>query len=183
MTRIVPEVPGCTVTGYLYDSNNPVDLGQDMVEVMGTNGVTVDAGWVPEGDPNGAYQIAVCQGMKHLRPIVSTRDIHECARYVVEYAELYCVSETASQGRAPTGTNRFGYRIGSGAQRLSEAVDSQPRTTEEIVERAGHPRGAVRQHLDDMVTKGFVVKEVAHGVARYRLCDAYTLLDVDQPTH
>lgn len=183
MTRIVPVVPGCTVTGYLYDSADPRDLGQDMIEVRGSNGVTVDAGWVPEGDPDGAYQVAVCQGLTHLRPIASTRNIHEAARLLVEFAELYCRSESAIQGRATTGTNRFGYRIGTGAQRLSEAVDSQPRTKEEIDERAGNPRGAVSQHLDDMVKKGFVVKEVANGIARYRLSDAYTLLDVDQPTH
>lgn len=96
MTRIVPEVPGCTVTGYLFGSDDPSDLGQDMVEVCGSNGVTVDAGWVPEGDPNGAYQVAVCQGMKHLRPIVCTRDINEAAKLVVEFAELFCVSESIS---------------------------------------------------------------------------------------
>lgn len=90
MKKIIPEIPGCTVTGYLYDSDDPHDLGQDMLEIHGQNGVTVDAGWVPEGDPNGAYQIAVCHGMRHLRPIVSTRDIDEAATYVAEFADQYC---------------------------------------------------------------------------------------------
>lgn len=90
MKKITPEVPGCTVTGYLYDSDDPRDLGQDMLEIHGQNGVTVDVGWVPEGDPDGAYLIAVCQGMRHLCPTVSTRDIYETAKYAAEFADQFC---------------------------------------------------------------------------------------------
>lgn len=98
MTKITPQILGCKVTGYLYNSDDPRDLGQDMVEVHGPNGITVDAGWVPEGDPNGSYQIAVCRGMKHLRPVISTRDIHEAAKLVAEFAEQYCAPQaTASE--------------------------------------------------------------------------------------
>jgi hypothetical protein len=91
MKKIVPSIPGCRVTGYLYDSDDPLDLGQDMVEVCGPDGITVDAGWVPEGDPNGAYQIAVTQGMRHLHPPATTKDIDEAARLIADFADQFCV--------------------------------------------------------------------------------------------
>jgi predicted ArsR family transcriptional regulator len=70
-------------------------------------------------------------------------------------------------------TNRFGYRMGSGAQILSESVDAMPRTADEIAQRAGHPRGAVREHLEDMHAKGFVSKSTDDNSARYWLNEAY----------
>ena len=96
MTKITPQIAGCTVTGYLYDSDDPRDPGQDMIEVRGQNGITVDAGWIPEGDADGSYQIAVCQGMRHLRPVASTRDIHEAAKLVSELAEQFCAPQAAT---------------------------------------------------------------------------------------
>lgn len=90
MKKIVPSVPGCTVRGYLYDSDDPRDLGQDMIEVCGPDGITVDAGWVPEGDPNGTYQVAVSQGMRQLRSVATTKDIDEAAKFIVEFAEQFC---------------------------------------------------------------------------------------------
>lgn len=69
----------------------------------------------------------------------------------------------------------FGYREGSGAQILSDAVDATWRTVEEIAELAGHPRGAPREHLEHMLAKGFVEKDKVDNRVRYRLAAAYRL--------
>src|SRR5688500_409041 len=52
---------GCTpeTVGFLYDSQDPAELGQDMLEVRLANGVAINAGWYPEGDPQGSYRVAV----------------------------------------------------------------------------------------------------------------------------
>jgi len=47
----------CEVVGFLYEADSPVDLGQDMIEVQLANGLTIDAGWYPEGDPAGSYVV------------------------------------------------------------------------------------------------------------------------------
>jgi len=67
----------------------------------------------------------------------------------------------------------FGYREGSGAQILSDAVDATWRTVEEIAKLAGNPRGAVRAHLEHMLGKGFVERSKIDNRVRYRLAAAY----------
>ena len=64
-------------------------------------------------------------------------------------------------------TNKFGYRMGTGAQLLSEAIDGTPRTAEEISQRAGNPRGAAREHLDGMVKFGQAEKAEIDGRVKY----------------
>lgn len=56
------ELPkGCEakVVGFLYEADSAAELGQDMIEVQLANGVSIDAGWYPEGDPDGAYDVSV----------------------------------------------------------------------------------------------------------------------------
>jgi hypothetical protein len=45
------------VVGFLYEADDPADLGQDMIEVQLSSGVTIDAGWYPEGAADGAYVV------------------------------------------------------------------------------------------------------------------------------
>ncbi len=45
------------VVGFLYEADDPADLGQDMIEVRLANGITIDAGWYPEGDRTGSYVV------------------------------------------------------------------------------------------------------------------------------
>jgi len=49
----------CEVVGFLYEADLPEELGQDMIEVQLSNGMTIDAGWYPEGDPTGSYVVKV----------------------------------------------------------------------------------------------------------------------------
>ena len=65
--------------------------------------------------------------------------------------------------------NRFGYRMGTGAQLLSEEVDEEPRTVAELSRRAGNPRDAEREHFEHMRKNGFVEKVKQDGEIRYRL--------------
>lgn len=66
MNRIDIAIPDCEVYGALYESDDFFDLGEDMVDVVLPNGVLVSAGWVPEGDPNGQYRVAITNGLDHL---------------------------------------------------------------------------------------------------------------------
>lgn len=47
----------CEVVGFLYDADDAADLGQDMMEVRLASGFTIDAGWYPEGDPQGTFLV------------------------------------------------------------------------------------------------------------------------------
>jgi hypothetical protein len=67
MNKFCPTVPNRSKTivrGNLYWSDDPEDLGQDMLEVKFETGELLCAGWVPEEDPKGEYQITVRMGLK-----------------------------------------------------------------------------------------------------------------------
>ena len=55
----LPEYPGTEVIGFLYDSDDFADLGQDMIEIRLPLGITINAGWYPEGSKAGKYRVAV----------------------------------------------------------------------------------------------------------------------------
>ncbi len=52
--------------------------------------------------------------------------------------------------------NKHGYTKVAG--KVSEKVDNIFRTIDDIAKRSGYARGAVRQHLEDMLKKGKVEK-------------------------
>jgi hypothetical protein len=58
----------CQVRGFLYESDDPAEMGPDMIEVELANGILIDCGWYPDGDPNGAYEITMTKGMRDLIP-------------------------------------------------------------------------------------------------------------------
>jgi hypothetical protein len=74
-----PELP-CEVVGFLYSSDDPRDLGQDMIEVRLPNGIRINAGWYPEGDVEGCYRISV-GGARELPPTESD-SIDDVAREI-----------------------------------------------------------------------------------------------------
>jgi hypothetical protein len=51
--------PGAELYNFIYRSTNPAYLVQDIATVRLSNGFYIDAGWFPEHDPNGAYQVRV----------------------------------------------------------------------------------------------------------------------------
>ena len=62
-----PSEVTCEVIGFLYSCDDPRELGQDMVEVRLPNGIRINAGWYPEGDPDGCYHVSV-GGARELPP-------------------------------------------------------------------------------------------------------------------
>lgn len=76
---IHPQI-ACEVVGFLYSSDDPRDLGQDMLEVRLPNGIRINAGWYPEGSPAGCYRISV--GGAYELPPVEREDIDEVAREI-----------------------------------------------------------------------------------------------------
>ncbi|HWB12047.1 MAG TPA: hypothetical protein VG826_22670 [Pirellulales bacterium] len=91
---LYPQIPsdfGCEVVGYLYDSDDPADLGQTMMEIVTPKGVCVNCGWLPEGDPNGAYRIVVTQGFRRVMRDYETRSIEEAARRLEAITKSLCV--------------------------------------------------------------------------------------------
>lgn len=55
----LPKDCEASVVGFLYEADDPAELGEDMIEVQLADGISIDAGWYPEGDPNGAYEVSV----------------------------------------------------------------------------------------------------------------------------
>ena len=88
--------PGCTVKGILYDHYTTEDLDQDILQVALPNGLTVDVGWYPDGDPNGTFKVVVYRDYwrNQLCPPIITRDPHEVAKAVAKRVAEY-VSEKA----------------------------------------------------------------------------------------
>ncbi|HVC94628.1 MAG TPA: hypothetical protein VND64_13095 [Pirellulales bacterium] len=98
MNKITPDLPkksGCTVTGFLYDSDDPCDLGQDMVEVETPTGVLIEAGWYPEGDAAGSYRIAATRGLSYVLPPTYTRDVREAAGMIEKLACAFSTGQAA----------------------------------------------------------------------------------------
>jgi hypothetical protein len=85
----IPQDLGCEVVGYLYDSPDPADLGQTMVEVVTPTGVLIEAGWLPEGDPDGRYTVSATFGMKSLFRPFETTDIIEAQRRIESWARYF----------------------------------------------------------------------------------------------
>lgn len=52
----------CELIGALHESDDVRDLSQDMLEIRMPSGMSVEAGWVPEADPDGAYEVLLCRG-------------------------------------------------------------------------------------------------------------------------
>lgn len=64
-------------------------------------------------------------------------------------------------------TNRFGYRIGTAAAKISEALVETPRTVNEVYTRSKTP--GVRGVLEGLVKKGLAKKARIDGRVRYWL--------------
>ena len=50
-------VYGAKVNGNIVHGCDPAYLDSDMLQVVLDNGIVIDIGWVPDGDPAGAYRI------------------------------------------------------------------------------------------------------------------------------
>jgi hypothetical protein len=47
------------VRGALYDSLDPEFLREDLIEIDLRSGYTIEAGWIPQGDPSGHFRVIV----------------------------------------------------------------------------------------------------------------------------
>ena len=56
--------PECELIGALCESDDPRELSQDMLEIHLPSGISIEAGWVPEADPDGAYELLLCCGLE-----------------------------------------------------------------------------------------------------------------------
>jgi len=79
------------VLGQFYDTNDPMYLLQDILEIHLPNGICIDVGWHPEGDPNGSYRIVVFRGYwrNQLREPVFTRDVSEVVTELTRLVNEY----------------------------------------------------------------------------------------------
>jgi len=101
--QVIPILPdGCQVCGFLYESDSRHELGQDMLDVVLPNGILITAGWYPEGDPSGAYQVSVYRGYDEIvLPLESTTmdaaatDVERRARQFVD-RNYQIVSDSAT---------------------------------------------------------------------------------------
>lgn len=85
--KIVPDLPSpWRISGYLYTSDDAVDLGEDMLEAELPGGIVICAGWSEEGDPEGHYVVTVKSGMRYLSPPYCTNDIADAASQVSQMA-------------------------------------------------------------------------------------------------
>ena len=60
-----------------------------MVEIVLPDGSTIDAGWYPEGSPQGRYRLALHSGMVPIVPPISIDDIDELAAEIENLSHRY----------------------------------------------------------------------------------------------
>lgn len=97
----LPTVSQCEVIGFLYESDDPAELGQDMLEVHLASGVTIDAGWYPEGDPSGAYTVKAWHPRGLEFPEESFASVTDAAAAIVRWvaADPQVASAFSAPGR------------------------------------------------------------------------------------
>lgn len=66
MFKFTPTVNDAIIHGYLYWCEDIEDRSQDMLEASFPNGALLCAGWEPEDDPEGKYQITISRGLEML---------------------------------------------------------------------------------------------------------------------
>jgi hypothetical protein len=83
-------IPGAKqVVGRLTDDLSETSLlDQDILEVQMPDGLTIDVGWFPEYDANGAFEIRVYRDYmgNHVAGPWQSRDAHEALRIVKRLA-------------------------------------------------------------------------------------------------
>ena len=79
------------VTGQLWDTQDPVYLDQDILDIKLPNGNSIDVGWHPESDPNGSFRIVVYRDYwsNQLTDPITTKDAFEVPQIVYQLAEGY----------------------------------------------------------------------------------------------
>ncbi len=89
VTIILPE-QAWLVSNTLCDTNDPVDLAEDLVLVRLPSSTFIDVSWKPEHDPAGCYVVTVYRGSwdNQLRRF-TTLSAAEAARRVEALAKQY----------------------------------------------------------------------------------------------
>ncbi len=78
MNKIEPTIPGSTVTyNYLYDDMPLNWKEEELFFAILPNGNTVDVGWYPECDPNGAFKVTLRDSAQQRIDVMSTRDLNQ----------------------------------------------------------------------------------------------------------
>lgn len=85
MTPVFPPNWDCDVVGYVYDSDDPFDLSQDMLEVSTPSGVLVTAGWNTDRE---RYVVDATFGFVLLASLES-KDIESASVDVWELVQAY----------------------------------------------------------------------------------------------
>jgi hypothetical protein len=94
MNKIEPKIPGSTVTyNYLYD-DMPLDWKEaELFFAILPNGNTIDVGWYPECDPNGAFKVTLRDSAQNRIDVMSTRDLNQM---------IFAIESLASQSARQT---------------------------------------------------------------------------------
>jgi hypothetical protein len=85
----VPSDWNCQVFGAICDSDNPVHLSEDMVEVALPNGFLISAGWTCVGDPSGNYVVTLTNGLQHVIPPLECKSAEDARDAVVDRINEY----------------------------------------------------------------------------------------------
>lgn len=120
MRRIQPPVPynlQNRVTGAIVESDDPLDLSQDMVEVSLPGNVLISAGWFPDSSPNGTYRINVTRGLNYLMEPLFTRQADQAADDVAQLAVRYA-SQNGYRGTSVSQSSYTDYAPPSARGRL-----------------------------------------------------------------
>jgi hypothetical protein len=82
--------PGVKVRGAIYPTLDPECLDSELLQMELPNGVFIDVGWYPSGDPHGAFYVtAFLSSWDHRLKRESTRSPREAASIAESWAQRY----------------------------------------------------------------------------------------------
>src|SRR5262245_22264259 len=87
MRQIIPRIPPrAMIVGFILESDDFMDLSQDMLEVSLPDGVLIKCGWYPDSSPSGSYRVSVSRGLRQIARPVFSHDADVAAEDVAHLA-------------------------------------------------------------------------------------------------
>jgi hypothetical protein len=86
------------VKGCLYPTKDPAYLREDLLEIDLPSGLTIDVGWYPEGDPEGAYRIVVYRGywVQQVIEPITTADTERAVEVIRKLCSTFAAPRLSS---------------------------------------------------------------------------------------
>jgi hypothetical protein len=102
LTFLLTAFPRIRINGQIFESQNPIVLSEDLLEISLPSGKTIDVGWYPEHDPTGQYRVLLYRGHTgYALKRIDTRSLFEVLQTLQNWIaeDEFAGAAVASSGR------------------------------------------------------------------------------------